>query len=117
MVKAELGALKNIVLTSEEILLLNSILAAPPEDITLKFPWGSSPLSHKRSLNYLRYVMDLPKAAQQLAILRLLELRPYRRKWWTLNLGREGRYLRTYQGGSTRPTERLPTGMPSIENT
>lgn len=105
-------------LTSEEITLLESTLVTGfPEGFTLIFPWGSSLLSHKRSLNYLRYCLALPDQAMQLAILRLLGLRPYRRRWWTLNSERRHRYLKTHPVAYMRRIARRRTGMKSTDNT
>ncbi len=95
MVKATLTTLGLHELTSEEITSLGLTLDATSrlEDITLIFPWGSSRLSHKRSLNYLRSIMEMPQAAMSLKILQLLGLKEYPRSWWIQNLGRKQRFL------------------------
>ncbi len=116
MEKANIATLAKATLTLEETLLLESTLEALPEDITLIFPWGSSLLSHKRSLNYLRYVMDLPPAAMQLAILRLLGLKKYRRTYFsTLSISRQERYLKHLHQRQLEREE--PTGSGSTTDT
>jgi len=88
-----------------------------PEAFTLIFPWGSSPVFPKRSLNYLQYCMDLPQEARTLAIQRLLGLKPYRRKWWTLNWQRLRRSSKMRLEESMRRAARQRTGTGFIENT
>ncbi len=112
MVTENIRQLPNLTLTSAETSLLESTLeaATAPEDITLIFPWGLSELSHKRSLNYLQYCLDLPSQAQSLAILRLLGLRPYRRAWWTQSKQRRRRYLKAQMHRTSRCALEKPTG-------
>lgn len=118
MVKVRQDELKRTSATLEANLSPQSILdLLSREGFTLIFPWGSSPVSLRRSLNYLRYCMDLPQEARGTAILRLLGLMPYRRSWWTQVKERKQRYLRTHQVASTRRIERQRTGTGFIENT
>ncbi len=119
MVRGNIRQLPNLTLTSEEISLLESTLdkTSDLEDITLIFPWGLSPISPKRSSNYLAYCLDLPPQAMHLAILRLLGLRPYHHKWWTQKGTCRRLYLRTRLVESMKRTVRRPTGTVYTTNT
>ncbi len=91
------------------------------EGFTLIFPWGSSPLSLKRSSNYLHYCLHLPSEKRSLAILRLLGLKKYRRSYLsTLSTSRQERYMRNLQllrEESTKPDAERPTGTEFTTNT
>jgi len=119
MEKANTATFPSHTLTSEEISLLELISERNIlEDITLIFPWGSSPLSLKRSSNYLQYCMDLPKAAMELAILRLLGIRPYRtRKSFHQFTNPQASPLFSSQEVYTKRTGRPPIGTEFTKNT
>lgn len=117
MVKVVLDELRKISDTFEASSSLDTTLELIPEGFTLIFPWGSSLLSHKRSLSYLRYCMDLPTAASQRKILQLLGLKPYRRSWWTQNYYRKELYLRQIHRHQRPRVRAKPTGTGSTIDT